>query len=163
MKTFYYINYIIILLFLIGCDNNEPEKKIEFPEYLIFGHYFGECTGEDCLRIYKFENDSLFEAEYDKIYNYPWFFEDDLLFNFIGNEKIQLIKDINYNIPNDLLETTDHLIGCPDCTDQGGYYLEYSLPNKQYYWNIDMDRKNVPNGIHSFLDLIDEKMVIMSE
>ena len=61
---------ILTISFLCSCEMTMDNGKIAnlnenltTNSYLIFGAYHGECLGEDCVEIYKIENNELFKAE----------------------------------------------------------------------------------------------------
>jgi hypothetical protein len=71
-------NKILILLclpltFLISCKKDNA--AIPPSDYLIFGHFYGECSGERCIEIFKLEKDKLFEDKADQYPNYDAFYE----------------------------------------------------------------------------------------
>ena len=57
---------LLSTLLMASCKKNEDDQKNE--NYLIFGHYYGECGGETCIEIYCLESSRLLEDLND---NYP--------------------------------------------------------------------------------------------
>ena len=63
--------FALILLFAVnsGCDKQEniypPDE-----DYIVFGHYYGMCFGEQCVEIFKIENQQLFEDTLDEYANF---------------------------------------------------------------------------------------------
>ncbi len=51
------------------CSSNQTTANLE---YLIFGHFYGECIGEKCVEIYKLNKTQLLEDTQDV---YPDFFK----------------------------------------------------------------------------------------
>ena len=166
MKSSIYI--LIVSLFLLvtgGCEKEEPvEEKEDFPEYLIFGHFSGECEGAQCVEIYKIQNDSLFVAE--DIYPTSLILYEggpyEAEFVAIENSRAHSIAEIKEKFPDELWREPAGDMGCPDCVDQGGYFVEISTKSFQRNWRIDKDRKNVPAYLYPFLDEIDEKLEILN-
>lgn len=89
---------------------------------LVFGTYYGMCRS-DCINIYAVESNQLFKddsATYGKL---DWFFY------FTPTRKMdaakhKLAKGLLNQVPMELLSKNRTTIGCPDCADQGGIYIQ---------------------------------------
>ena len=123
---------------------------------LLFGQYFGLCGGEQCVEIFKFENDLLYEDTLDiypsrDIYMGAYIPLDHTVF-----EEVESVRD---EIPSYLLQRPDTTFGIPDAYDQGGLYLAYLQGQQEYYWHLDRDENNIPDELRSYQrqlrDLID--------
>ena len=141
MKKIY---YLLIVLFLFGCDKNDEEQNLDT---FIFGHFFGECFGESCVEIYKIEGDQLFEDTKDQYPSingntYDWVQREDV--------NIQLIEDILIDIPDELFNETDQIIGMPDAGDWGGIYVKVIRESDTKFWLIDHFNENVPEYLIDF-------------
>lgn len=125
---------LIFILFASSCKKDEA--LIAEDDYLIFGHFYGFCGGEQCIEIFKLNASQLFEDQSD---NYPLanqgFYNG--VFNALPDSKFQVSKSLIADFPIDLLNLTDTIIGCPDCLDQGGIYLEYNFSGVHRFWIID--------------------------
>lgn len=55
-------------LFCILSSCDDDSGMITSDEYLIFGHFYGFCEGEQCIEIFKLTEGELFEDQND---NYP--------------------------------------------------------------------------------------------
>jgi hypothetical protein len=164
MKYLLSIKLLLLSLIFTSCAEkelveNDPVEKPDFPEYIIFGIYFQNCHPQACVEIYKIQNDSLFKS--DNTYPRNEMYSGE--FEFMGNEKLPLVADITDEIPPELLEIDDQYIGCPDCSDAGGFIIEYSTKNFQSNWLIDTNRSNVPEELNDFLTLTYEKIKILME
>lgn len=115
---------IFALVFVVSCTKeNTPVKPIlASTDYLLFGHYFGECMGEQCIEMFKLEQNQISEDNKD-LYSFTPFYDG----NFIplSEQKFDLAKDLINSFPADLLKETTNTFGCPDCADGGGLYIEY--------------------------------------
>lgn len=67
-----HINSLVICLAIFlftSCDNGSNNGlSLSDSDYIIFGHFYGECGGETCIEIFRLEKDKLFEDIND---NYP--------------------------------------------------------------------------------------------
>lgn len=137
------------LIRMTNCDEN----------YLIFGHYYGECGGEKCIEKYKLKSDKIFE-DINDVYpgvtpltppNYVQ----------LPQDKFQMANDLMTYFPSTLLNQTNHVIGMPDASDGGGLYIEYHFNGLNRVWLIDQFKQNVPEDYHNFMDKVNEKISSM--
>ncbi|MEQ9166858.1 MAG: hypothetical protein RLO12_11410 [Fulvivirga sp.] len=151
------VSYIILALALIACNTDEePLFLVEQPtaegEYILFGTYAGECSGEQCIEIFKLTGSTLAE---DKKDNYPGsqeVYTGD--FELLSDEKFEIAKSLLTSTPASLLIITDTIIGQPDYADGGGIYFEYKVNNKHHFWLIDQIKGNVPDALHPWMDKV---------
>ena len=97
-------------------------------DYIIFGSSYGMCVG-DCAITYLLKSDGLYKSkDYLKTGNVNSFTEK------LSDEKLQQLKNIPSSIPSELINYTkdEETFGCPDCADQGGYYLEIIREGKKH-------------------------------
>lgn len=143
------------ILFLISCmkDNVELSKT----NYLIFGHFYGECLGEECIEIFRLEDNKLFEGTSDTYPKRDDFYEGDYV--QLSEEKFKITKDLVNSFPSELLKETNHVIGQPDAGDWGGLYIEYNFDGVRNFWSIDQMKSNVPERYHNFIDEVNEKIL----
>jgi len=59
---------ILIVFLIISCEERAPDDVLSEIDYLIFGHYYGKCIGEECIEIFKLTKTKLYEDIND---NYP--------------------------------------------------------------------------------------------
>ena len=64
----------------------------------------------------------------------------------------------------ELMAYSNTTIGCPDCADQGGLYLEIAkdLSGRQY-WIFDQNKGAVPEEFHALMDAINESITIIND
>lgn len=138
---------------LTSCEKKTNE--LEANEYLIFGDYYGFCTGK-CTNIYKLQKDGLLM---DTIRYYPPIHE------FYNGSYISMPEKAYKQTRNliDYFPTTllneKQIIGIPDAYDQGGYYVEYNAGGVKKSWFIDKDIQNVPQQYHKFVNTLNEKII----
>lgn len=150
-KTF----LILIISVLTACSQSD-DIDLEENDYLIFGHFYGECLGESCVETFKLTDTKLFEDTND---HYSTI--DDFSFQKLDNEKFILIEDLIDYFPSSLLEE-EEVIGCPDCGDWGGLFIQYSKDNLIKSWRIDQMKDNVPENLHAFIDKVNEKIALIN-
>ena len=150
------INVLLVLglLSMISCSKERNENF----EYLIFGHFYGECIGDNCVANFKIEDQKIYEDANDS-YNGSQGFD----FVKLNDSMYELVIKIADDIPNELLSEENQTFGCPDCADQGGLYIEYGTSEKIGKWSIDQNKSSVPEYLHSYMDLINEKIDLLLE
>ena len=126
------MSFLLILLLFSSCDKSF-DGMLEGEEYLIFGTFYGECIG-NCLIAYKIQENQLFEDDEDFGPFDGMNFKPDAL----SNEQFELAKLLLDDFPIDLLDSDKLVYGCPDCSDQGGVYLELKSDGLLRNWRIDM-------------------------
>jgi hypothetical protein len=115
----------LLALLLSSC------KKEKCPDdgYLIFGHFYGMCEGEQCV--------------------------DKAQFTPLGREQFQKAQHLRASFPLELLQQSDTVIGQPDAGDWGGLYIEYHQDGVRKFWLIDKMKTNVPIQYHDFVDRVE--------
>ncbi len=161
MKTINFFGTLLTGLILITACNKPDDAKLSHSDYLVFGHFIGECVGERCIEIFKLENDKLYEDRND---NYPWykdFYKGN--YDLLSSEKFEKVKDLIDFFPDSLLLENATLIGQPDVTDGGGLYVEYNFNGINKFWLIDQIKTNVPDYLHPFIDKVNEKIELINQ
>ncbi len=142
---------------LLSCNNDYNEIEINEKNFLIFGHFYGECIGEVCVETFKLTNKSLYEDTIDD-YN-----GQNMEFAELGNEKFVEVKNLTDFFPIQLLNQNETDFGCPDCADGGGLFIQYSENGNLNSWRIDQDKSNVPEYLHQFMDKVNEKIAFINQ
>ncbi|WP_298647052.1 hypothetical protein [uncultured Proteiniphilum sp.] len=143
-----------------SCEKNEI--KLADKDYIIFGSYHSMCSG-DCIAFYKLEENKLFK---DTRTQYPPLYSDGFYtgnFAQLSQNQFEEVKDLLGYFPSDLLKESKSVIGCPDCVDYGGLYIEYNVKGVRKYWHLDRMKSEVPEKYHAFIDKVDEKIVLLRE
>ena len=148
--------FILTIGTLISCNNADDGLKINKQNFLIFGHFYGECIGEGCVETYKLTDTQLFEDTMDD------YFGQDFNFVALENTKFEQVKNLTDSFPIQLLNESDTVIGCPDCADGGGIFIQYSENGNLKSWRIDQDKGNVPTYLHAFIDKVNEKITLIN-
>lgn len=135
-------------LMLISLCSKENGMFTDENDYLIFGHFYGECLGEECVEIFKLTQNELYE---DTTGGY---LSTEFDFVLLKNESYEKTRDLIDAVPSQLLREEVDAFGCPDCADQGGLYIEVVNKGKKMKWQIDHNKSAVPVYLHDFMDRV---------
>lgn len=155
-KNFKPLAFLLLLTLLFACKK-EDNPTLENGNYLIFGHYYGECFGETCVETYKLTETQLFE---------------DIINTYAGNGPFDFIelpaaeyektKTLMDYFPSELLQAEETTFGCPDCADQGGLFIQYADGSTIKSWRIDQSKGAVPTYLHAFMDKVNETITAIN-
>lgn len=149
----------ISLLAIYSCKKGEgPDNSV--PDYLIFGHFYGECVGEECIEIFCLEPTRLLEDSNDDYPNSSNYYVAD--FYELPASKYEEVNDLMDFFPDTLLSIEATVIGQPDYADGGGLYIEYNVGTTRDFWLIDQDKNNIPSSLHAFVDKVNEKIELIN-
>lgn len=146
---------LLIVGTLVSCNNNE-DGILSDDSFLIFGHFYGECLGEGCMETFKLTNKELLEDTLDD------YSGTNLEFVALDNTLFELVKDLPDAFPPQLLVENETILGCPDCADGGGLFIQYSRNGTVKSWRIDQDKANVPDYLHNFIDQVNQKIRLIN-
>ncbi len=151
---------IIFGLFALGiilaCNSDDNGVVLNDQNFLIFGHFFGECGGEKCIETYKLTSNALFEDTLDD------FSLENRDFVALNDTLFEQVQDLPTFFPIPLLNQSETIIGCPDCADGGGLFVLLSRNGNERSWRIDLAKENVPDYLHGFIDKINEKIALIN-
>ena len=141
---------IIVCLFIINSCSKDNDID-SGADYTIFGHFYGECSGEQCVEIFKIEAGSLFEDtnDYDPYANQSY----DGNFVKLDDSKFEKVKNLPELIPDEIY-AENNVVGQPDAGDWGGIFLETRIDGQKSYWKIDMMHDNLPEYLCDFVDTV---------
>ncbi len=145
---------LLLTLILIGCKKDDPLQAKG--DYLIFGHFFGECGGPNCIAIFKLDESSLMEDTLDHYPTSADYYEGQYV--TLSEAKYNQTKDLPTFFPTALLNEPSNVIGQPDAGDWGGLYIEYHIDGIRKFWLLDLMKINVPTKYHAFIDKVNEKI-----
>jgi len=146
------------LCFILSCTDNDVENTVLLgdQDYLVFGHFYGMCVGEGCVETFKLTNSGLFEDTKDD------YSGRDLNFIKLDNEKFEQVKDLMDYFPQELLKENGTILGCPDCADGGGLFIQYFHNGSLKSWRIDQAKSQVPNYLHGFIDKVNHRIQLIN-
>ena len=160
----YYIATVIGLFFLftnISCDKGYGLCFMGNFEYLAFGHFYGECGGEECVEMFVLEYQKVREETTDV---YP----TDKFYHFkeyevLPDSTYSLVNDLIDHFPDELWDESGTVIGNPDGGDWGGIYVEIKNWEGHRYWLLDQMESNMPEEYNVYVDLINEKIALINQ
>ncbi|MCB2378033.1 hypothetical protein LGH70_10600 [Hymenobacter sp. BT635] len=149
----------LTMLGISACSKENVNTSPDFDkDTILFGSFFGECEGESCVDIYRLDtkNQTLAEDTQDQ---YP---NGDTPYNgtYVARSQADytLVKDLIQQVPAELVNERNPVIGMPDYTDAGGYYIEVTQAGKRRYWLIDTQKNNLPSYLRAFADTLDIRL-----
>ena len=156
MKSLKYLFSVCIILTFLSC-NQDDDIKVNDIDYLIFGHFYGQCFGDDCVQTFKLTQTKLFEDSVDDYSGSTFSFSE------LPNGKFEEVKGLIDAIPSQLLNAKEYSFGCPDCADQGGIFIQYSQNGKVKGWRIDQSKESIPSYLHEFVDKVNESISLINK
>lgn len=139
------------LISVISCKNETPGTVYFDRNYAVFGCFYGECAGPNCIEIFKIENGILYEDSSD-VYPSDVLFEGD--YHPRSQQEYDMVKKLTLYAPPDLLAEPQGNIGAPDSHDQGGIYFELKVNYQRKFWKIDTDTAAIPRYLILLTDSI---------
>lgn len=149
----------LIITSLIGCADHQIKKENNEQVDFAFGSYYGECGGEQCVEFFKVTQGELFENTSDQYPNQ----QEKYTFNTLvklSQQSYELIKDLPDEIPATLLNEEQTILGCPDCADGGGLYIEIIRNGESNYWYIDA--MSAEPSLQEFIADLKEKIRLLN-
>ncbi len=164
MKTFSKLILWSLAFMLTNCahDITRAENEecdcyylTESDNSFVFGKYFGFCVGAQCTNLYKIQDGRVFSDAMERLMD-----PDDLVFKAepLSNEKYQIAKAVLDAFPEELLAETAETIGCPDCADQGGYFIELKTNGETRRWYLDNFKDKLPAYLKTYTAQMDETL-----
>jgi hypothetical protein len=143
MKTLGYIICFFGLLFLIGgCQKHDAAVQESFA----FGQYGNFCL-TSCGKYYGIYNGELYPDSSQKKIGGPLTAGPVPL----DHSKYLLAKPLEDTLPKYFLDHPNQTFGCPNCVDQGGYYIEIVNNGNRTYWYIDTSIPSLPVEIRDYV------------
>ncbi len=148
----------MLLVLFSGCDKGNSSSTANADRTLLFGTYYGECIGEQCVEIFKLTDSQLFEDIEDSYAG-----QGSFSFFPLSNEQFEKAKGLRSAIPQELLSQPDSTFGCPDCVDQGGVFIQVITDGNPQTWRVDQNLSQVPAYLHSFVNQINTTVDAINE
>ena len=154
MKKLSLLSILCLLLGAFSCSqqNDDDLSTHAFAElgdvdHFVFGTYYGHCRG-NCTHTFNLKAGGLFADKVDWGYPEPGMeFEDKSL----SKEDIELATKLLKDFPVELYKEEAEILGCPDCADQGGFYLEIQIgKSAPRVWRIDTDDSQIPGYLSAY-------------
>jgi hypothetical protein len=122
----------------------------EQADHIIFGRYYGECMGDECVQIFKLTDKNLYK---DQINKYPG--KGPYVWKKMTDKTFRIAEDLPDYFPDEFTHAPQ-TYGCPDCADQGGIVFIISDASITKIWSLDQDRNQIPDAFHRFMERINE-------
>jgi hypothetical protein len=141
--------FLFASLVAFSCNKNDEIDPLKLKgEYFVFGTSATGMCGGDCTTLYLIKDGKLYS---DRVSNTA-----TLAFNEtpLGDDKYQIAKQALDSLPAYLIQNTNQTFGCPDCADQGGFYLQLKNNTTISTWQLDMFKQQNPVQIHPYYELL---------
>lgn len=146
----------VLLLALTACkkeaiDCQEAVCSNQFCEELVFGVAYGMCPPgtDNCSQLYRLTSVGL-DEETNNVY--PGDANNNFAYRARPASDHSIALPLIQQLPSQLLQQPNGSIGCPDCVDQGTYFIQYNTMSGTQTWRIDTDLNNVPTYLHPYLN-----------
>ena len=147
MKKLSLLSILCLLLGAFSCSQQNDDDlaapafvELGDVDHFVFGTFYGRCLG-NCTHTFKLKTSGLFADKVDRGYPEPGMeFEEKSL----SKEDIELATKLLKDFPEELYKEEGEILGCPDCADQGGFYLEIQVgKSAPRVWRIDTDDSRI--------------------
>ena len=152
--VFKYVLFFFTMIMFLSCN-----KDNDFPtcyEHFIFGSYACECAGQ-CAWLYQLTNDELVIGDGESCMPDHYTYAGTPL----SKDKFEIAHRVVDELPDTLLENSEDRFGCPDCHDQGGYYLELRTKSSTRKWSIDTDADDLPEFLMDYQKTIHDVLIAL--
>lgn len=148
------LSAVFVAPFLFSCDDDDPAQQMD---YLIFGHFHGECLGEHCVETFKLTDTELYEDMTDQYRG------ENKNFFVLDAAQFEKVKTLKSKVPAALLSSPDGVFGTPDVADGGGIYVEVRVNGQTHAWEIDKTRSNIPEYLIPFVNEIESSIAAINQ
>lgn len=152
MRKLTFLFAVAISFFVLSCNDDEAKSSTD---YIIFGHHYGFCQGADCLKYFKLDTEHVYEYA-DTCLPIPVSSCYEANPPMLSDAKFEIAKSLFDDFPEALFDETEMTLGCPDCADQGGLYLEIKRGDAVNSWNIDQSKSAIPAYLHDYVDELNQ-------
>lgn len=147
--------FSILLLFSgSACKKNSNEF-----DYIIFGKYFSECGG-NCASFYRLTSNKLYGDRMDYFMG-----AKDIKFRkfALSQDDFKTAQSIADSLPDFFKTDNSQTLGCPDCHDQGGLYLEIRNNGNTRVFNIDPEVRRMPQEVMDYTNLLNQTIASLPQ
>lgn len=133
----------IISLFTLSC-RKDPKPDTD---YFLFGVSYGHCIN-DCAYFYKLENGKLYADDMKRFGTFSFFSGE------LSDSKAGMAQNLLAQLPPVLISQPGQTFGCPDCVDQGAYFVQLKQNGTTVHWRIDPSTDQLPAELKAFADTL---------
>ena len=139
---------IMVLLFATACNDEDiSDLNVNNSDTLTFGVVYGFCFGDECVQLFKLEDDELYKTNFER-------FVAEEPINFDGaplpEADYELANPLRQQFSDALLNTRDTILGIPDAYDQGGIFIQLETDNVSRYWMLDTNIEALPTEVQPY-------------
>jgi hypothetical protein len=149
MKKLIWFSSLCLLITTFACTPKEEDQlstlNIGSVDHFAFGTYYGHCLS-NCTHVYKLEGNGLYPDLIDRGYPDTTIAYDT---KSLSTDAVNSAKTLLKDFPADLLKEKEQ-VGCPDCADHGGFYVEIKQGETTRSWRIDTDDKQIPAYLSAY-------------
>lgn len=149
-----------------GTQTKSYETKQDYPSYITFGVFCGECSGH-CATMYRYNmmgnSNTLFVDSTDSYFKNYGKVVCKTQINDIT--RFQIVNKLVQQIPKVFLKTnkTEQTFGCPDCTDGCGIYFELGQDTTTKKFYIDYHTSELDKDVKDFGEFVKETLVQLNK
>lgn len=154
MKAITPFCFLTVLMAMSSCAKEDLNPSIDT---LIFGHFYGKCSGEQCVETYKLENNILYEDVLDQ---YAGGDHQNFGFQQLPDNLKKKLPDLSSLLPAQLYKEAS-TIGMPDAGDWGGIYIQVRKQGVSHWWLIDKAEYNLPTWIIPFKQEVENAIELL--
>ena len=151
---------LLSLVVLSSCSRQDETPENDF-DYIMFGHFYGFCLGEQCIELFKLTEEGIYEDTTDQYPSRIKAYEGK--FVKLDDQKFKLVKSIVDDIPSELLIEKDTVIGYPDISDGGGVYFAIKNELGTRFWLVDQFDRNLPTYLIPFKNQINASISLIND
>ncbi len=152
--------FIINLFLFVSCNHQNENPDFSDIDSIIFGHFYGFCTGEQCIEIFKLTDDALYEDISDNYPRWDRYYEGNYI--KLSPDKFEAIQSLRESIPDQLFSEQDTVFGSPDAADGGGLYFAIKKDDYSRFWIIDQADNSLPSYLKTFRTHLNESISIIN-
>lgn len=127
-------------------------------DYFIFGSGYCHCIS-DCGTFYQYTPSNLVKGDGQSCQSADYTFKGASL----NADAIARAEALLKALPDALYASEETTFGCPDCADQGGYYIEIKKGGVVKSWKIDTNEGALPEFLKPLHQKIRETLEALKE
>jgi hypothetical protein len=154
IQKLFFVFSILLLFSGSACKKNSNKF-----DYIIFGKYFSECGG-NCASFFRLTNNKLYGDRMDYFMG-----AKDIKFQkfALSSDNFRAAHILADSLPDFFKTETGQTLGCPDCHDQGGFYLEIRTSGNTRVFNIDPEVRRMPKEVMDYISLLDQTIASLPQ
>jgi hypothetical protein len=139
------------LVTLTNCDKEEARVLPSNFDSFTFGKHFCFCTST-CAILYEISEDALRAGKGIGCIPQDYTFDGVIL----AQDKYEIAKQLIDEFPVKLIQDSQETYGCPDCADQGAYFLQMRNQRETRTWRLDTRIEDLPASLQAYQQSIQE-------